>query len=217
VATSAQSRILDVAIRLFAERGFDEVTVREIAEAAGANVAAINYYFGAKEQLIRQAIRSVIAPLNQRRLAALAAAQGPSGKINIKDIVGAMVEPTVAACKSGTGPERHYARILVLAFALRQPFVDDVMSEQTDRVALSFVDAIARALPGLDRTEIYWRYDFMIGALLHILLDSSRDHRLKRLSGGLCDTSAGEAITDQLVSFLIAGMKAPRPGMRSAS
>src|SRR5882757_2309157 len=76
VATSAQSRILDVAIRLFAERGFDEVTVREIAEAAGANVAAINYYFGAKEQLIRQAIRSVIAPLNQRRLTALAAAQG---------------------------------------------------------------------------------------------------------------------------------------------
>jgi len=213
VETSAQGRILEGAITLFAERGFDEVTVREIAEAADANVAAINYYFGAKEQLIRHAIRSVIAPLNERRLAALAAVQSASGERNVKDIVRAMVEPTVEACKSGTGPERHYARILVLAFALRQPFVNEVMSEQTDRVALSFVEALARALPGVDRTEIYWRYDFMIGSLLHILLDSSRDHRLKRLSGGLCDTSAVEAITDQLVTFLTAGMKAPRPGM----
>ena len=46
----------------------------------------------------------------------------------------ALVEPTVNACMRGAGPERHYARILLHTFALRQPFVDEAMAEQNDRV-----------------------------------------------------------------------------------
>src|SRR3954451_23443877 len=68
------SRILESAIVLFAERGFSDVTVREIADHAGANPAGINYYFGGKERLIRHVIRSVFSPLNEQRLAAVAAA-----------------------------------------------------------------------------------------------------------------------------------------------
>ena len=43
------------------------------------------------------------------------------------------------------GVQRHYARMLILAFALRQPFVEEVVSEQTQRVASQFVDALADA------------------------------------------------------------------------
>lgn len=210
--TGTDSRILDSAITLFAERGFSEVTVREIAEHAGANPAAISYYFGAKEQLIKQAIRSVIAPLNDQRLAALTALQSRGTPADFEDVVRAMVEPTVQACMKSSGPERHYARVLVLSFALRQPFVDEVMAEQTDKIALRFVDALMQALPGSDRATMFWRYDFMIGALLHILLDSSRGHRLRRVSGGLTETSDPDAVTEQLVSFVAAGLKAQAPG-----
>lgn len=211
--TGTDARILESAITLFAERGFSEVTVREIAEHAGANPAAISYYFGAKEQLIKQAIRSVIAPLIEQRLAALTALLSRGGPIDFVDVVRAMVEPTVRACMNGSGSERHYARVLVLSFALRQPFVDEVMAEQTDEVALRFVEALAQALPGSDRATMFWRFDFMIGALLHILLDSSRGHRLRRVSGGLTETSDPHAITEQLVSFLAAGLKAPAPSL----
>lgn len=202
------ARILESAITLFAARGFDEVTVRDIAEDAGANPAAISYYFGAKEQLIQHAIRSVIAPLNERRLAALAAVRAMNGPIALEDVVRAMVEPTVRACTSGAGSERHYARVLVLSFALRQPFIDEVMNQETDQVAERFVEALGEALPGNDRATLFWRYDFMIGALLHILLDASRNHRLRRLSGGLCDTSNPEDLVAQLVAFIVAGLKA---------
>jgi AcrR family transcriptional regulator len=201
------ARILDSAITLFAARGFDEVTVRDIAEDAGANPAAISYYFGAKEQLIQHAIRSVIAPLNERRLAALAAVRAAGGTLTLDDVVRAMVEPTVRACISGTGSERHYARVLVLSFALRQPFIDEVMNQETDQVAERFVEALGEALPGSDRTTLFWRFDFMIGALLHILLDSSRNHRLRRISGGLCDTSNEEDLIAQLVAFIVAGLR----------
>ena len=166
------ARILDSALELFAARGFDAVSVRDIAEHAGANPAAISYYFGAKEQLIQQAIRSVIAPLNALRLAALGevVARNPDGRIAIDDVVRAMIEPTVRACFTGTGPERHYARIWMLSLSLRQPYIDEVMTEQTDELLQRFVAAMSKALPGRSLASVYWAYDFMIGAMLHILL-----------------------------------------------
>lgn len=209
--SNTQRRILDSAITLFAQNGFSEVTVRDIADHAGANVAAISYYFGAKEQLIKEAIRTVIAPLNEQRLAALAAVYSGTHPSSLEDVIRAMVEPTVRACMIGQSPERHYARVLVLSFALRQPFVDEVMAEQTDKVALRFVEALAEALPGTDRGTLFWRFDFMIGALLHILLDPSRGHRLRRVSASLADTGDERAVTEHLVAFIIGGMTAQVP------
>ena len=43
-----RQRLLEAAARLFAARGFTHVTVREICNAANANVAAVNYHFGDK-------------------------------------------------------------------------------------------------------------------------------------------------------------------------
>lgn len=47
-----QSRILEVAEKLFAENGFDGTSVRQIAREADINVAMISYYFGSKEKLL---------------------------------------------------------------------------------------------------------------------------------------------------------------------
>jgi AcrR family transcriptional regulator len=203
-------RILHSAIELFAERGFDQVTVRDIAERADVNHAAIGYYFGAKEQLIKRAIATVIAPLNEQRISALNAVKVKSGKrrLKLEHVVRAMVEPTVTACMVGMGVQRHYARMLILAFALRQPFVEEVVSAQTDDVATQFVTALSEAVPGADRADMYWGFDFMIGSMLHILLDTSRNHRLRRISDGLCDTSSPRDVTEHLVRFVTAGFRA---------
>ena len=49
-------RILNAAGPIFAEKGFEAATVREICQAAGVNLAAVNYYFGGKENLYREAL-----------------------------------------------------------------------------------------------------------------------------------------------------------------
>jgi len=47
-----QIQIIETAERLFAERGFDGTSVRDIADEAGVNVAMISYYFGSKEKMM---------------------------------------------------------------------------------------------------------------------------------------------------------------------
>lgn len=52
-----RQRVLESATRLFAEKGFRDATVHEICDAARANIAAVNYYFGSKENLYEAAWR----------------------------------------------------------------------------------------------------------------------------------------------------------------
>jgi AcrR family transcriptional regulator len=55
-----RDRLLKAAERLFAERGFTDVTVRDICRAARANVAAVNYHFGGKAGLYREVLQIAI-------------------------------------------------------------------------------------------------------------------------------------------------------------
>jgi AcrR family transcriptional regulator len=55
-----RERLLTAATRLFAENGFDAVTVRDISDRAKANVAAVNYHFGGKLGLYDEVMRSAI-------------------------------------------------------------------------------------------------------------------------------------------------------------
>ena len=56
--TISRERLLDEAETLFAEKGFHAVTVREITKAAHCNLAAVNYYFGNKQQLYLEVFRA---------------------------------------------------------------------------------------------------------------------------------------------------------------
>lgn len=51
-----KEHILDVAEQLFAEQGFEAVSVREISKAAAINIAMVSYYFGSKEKLYEEVI-----------------------------------------------------------------------------------------------------------------------------------------------------------------
>lgn len=57
--SDTQKRVLDAAGEVFAEVGYRAATVRQICEKAGANIAAVNYYFGDKEGLYLAVLRSV--------------------------------------------------------------------------------------------------------------------------------------------------------------
>jgi TetR/AcrR family transcriptional regulator, regulator of cefoperazone and chloramphenicol sensitivity len=65
-SADAQARLLAAALEIFGQKGPDGATVREIAGAAGQNVAAIAYYFGNKERLYRAVLEGIVRELRSR-------------------------------------------------------------------------------------------------------------------------------------------------------
>ena len=57
---STRERILEVAGPLFAEKGFEGATVRDICEVAAANIASVNYHFGGKSKLYIEVVERAI-------------------------------------------------------------------------------------------------------------------------------------------------------------
>lgn len=55
--SQTRQRLLEAAATVFSEKGFRDATIREISARAGANVAAINYHFGDKQELYREVLR----------------------------------------------------------------------------------------------------------------------------------------------------------------
>lgn len=81
------ARVLQNAVRVFAARGYDGASTRDLAAAAGVNIATLNYHFGSKEQLYSACVDAVYA-----RLRADAAALEALDRRDAPDVVRALWE-----------------------------------------------------------------------------------------------------------------------------
>ena len=82
-----RARLLNAAARLFADRGFARVTVRDICKKAHANVAAVNYHFGGKDGLYDAVMRMAIETMQATTEAARAAGRDLAPEARIRAYV----------------------------------------------------------------------------------------------------------------------------------
>ncbi len=83
-----RQRLLDHAEQLFAEHGYDAVSIRDLCQAAGVNLAAVNYHFGGKEALYGEVIERLMTAKRDRFLAVIAS-QRPDAEGDLESLLGA--------------------------------------------------------------------------------------------------------------------------------
>ncbi len=76
---STRNRILQAAERLFAEKGVENATLKMVTQEAGVNLAAVNYHFGSKDELIAELFVTRSLATNRERLNELRLAEETGG------------------------------------------------------------------------------------------------------------------------------------------
>ena len=71
-----RDRLIEVAAEMFADRGLEKTTVRDICAAAGANVAAVNYHFGGKDGLYQAVVQTAIRVMRETNDLSIEAGRG---------------------------------------------------------------------------------------------------------------------------------------------
>jgi AcrR family transcriptional regulator len=202
--------ILDAAERLYAERGFGDVTLRDIVAAAGVNLAAVNYHFGSKDELIAELFVSRGIATNRERLAELKQAEAAGhGRADIKAILRALVGPTLRGCLGPANEQSTAAHFMIRASIESVPPIRRIKNREIDHLQ-KFAAAMRRSLPDCDEADLYWGLHFALAMTHQTIRDTER---LTKLSEGKCDLDDVEALIERIVdacATTLTGRAAPR-------
>ncbi|NNE60337.1 MAG: TetR/AcrR family transcriptional regulator [Woeseia sp.] len=205
-AEATRGRILDAAERLFAKRGFEGVTVRQIMSQAGADVALAYYHFKSKRDLFDAVLLRRAQTLNSLRLAALEGLEkrDSDDPPSIEEIIEAFTQPLLEVLDSDPEEWRDYMA-LVAQVNNSPEWGGALMTRFFDPLVKRFLDALRVALPGCREEDLFWSYHFLSGALT---LTFAETGRLDNLSGGLCKSSDMAAASARMPQFVAAGFRA---------
>ena len=200
-AGATRDAILGTAERLFAERGLNAVSNRQISEAAGqGNNAAVGYHFGTKADLVRAIVRRHDAPVTDRRRTLVARIDGSDDP---RDWISCWVLPVVEHLES-LGLPTWYARFgaqVMAEPAFRQIIQDETRSDPTlDRIREG-LNGCAPALPA----DVCVARNYMTRQLIvATLADCERALAEGRHSPYLSWRRAANNLTDALVGLWLA-------------
>ena len=209
----AKTRLIDAAERLFAERGVDAVSVREITREASANVAAVHYHFGSKSALLRAVLDRTIQPLTARRAELLAAQlEASRGEpLTLEAILDAFLRPDLEAIHALHERAPIVARFLGLTYGSPSADVRQFMEELAENRE-SFFEQIQRALPEVPADEIEWRMRCIVGVIVTLFSQATPPG-----VPGPFETGDVEGTLSRFIAFSAAALGAPLPDKRSDS
>ena len=199
--------ILCAAEELFATNGFNAISIRDIARAAGANPGSVTYHFKTKDGLLLEIYRRHCGPMNRRRSELLVAAKRVRDlQDRLEAIVRAYVLPAFSSGSDLAGGGARFTRLRAVMSAEANEVARKIIAQTFDDTSHAFIDAVHESLPQIPRNEIVWRSHFLLGALYYTLVTPERVSRLSR--GGADGADAGNAI-EQLVRATVASLQAP--------
>jgi AcrR family transcriptional regulator len=178
---------------LFAEQGYAATSVRAIAKTAGVNLAAAHYHFGSKRGLLVAVIHERATPINNCRLQALVELESHLGELTVDAIMTAYFAPFVSGELSEGFP-----RVMARVFGEPSELIRPILEKEFLPVTQRFITALQIALPGLSNDDLAWRFHFVLGAMIHLVIFSEP-------LGGVNENSVPDAF-HHLQAFVVAGL-----------
>ena len=202
---AARQRLLDAGEQLFSAHGWNGVSIRTLAAAADVSLAALNYHFGEKENLLAEIFAARAAPIAAERVRLLREIE-TGGAPTLEAVIEAFLRPALTVgsrfggevfaklrARLGTEPEAFSRRILARAF---------------DESSRLYIDALQRLLPDLAPAELAWRFHFLLGSMVYTMANPGR---IQSVTDGRCDPGDADAALRRMVPFLAAGFRSAAP------
>jgi AcrR family transcriptional regulator len=185
----ARQRLLEAAAEVFASKGYAQASTREICRLAGANVAAIHYYFGDKASLYREIFRPT-----EMLLAFPDELLDPS--VSLRDALAAFYRHVLSF--AGDPKASQYMRMLFVREQLEPTGVlpagkAEVLRPMHDRLLQFLLARVDGAEPDLELHQLTFA---LVGLVMVLLVERGSAEQLAR--GLLSDARAIEATVQRL-------------------
>jgi TetR/AcrR family transcriptional regulator, regulator of cefoperazone and chloramphenicol sensitivity len=200
-----REKLLDAAGRVFADRGYEAATVREICRRAGANVAAVNYHFRDKQGLYAQVL---LRMAGEARIEGMRAALNESGAP--EEIFRRVIKARMQGLGTHRPPDWHF-RIVAREFSHPTPAMSRMIDKVSRPLYERMLDLIGKIiqLPVDNEKTRLCTYSVMGQIILYALASPI----LMKLWSGLKMTSTQmDRIADHIADFSLAYLREIRYG-----
>lgn len=192
---NAKERILTAAEEIFLEGGFDGVSIRELTDAAGVNIALVNYYFGGKRNLYLEVLQRKFTAVAKCKCALLRQAISPQQNPDLRYIITTYVllhldsDETVLA-------SQQFLRLVSRQLADD----DDAMELLLQKLILPIhqlaKDFIGQACPQFSKEDISLCIGSITGQIFHFL-------RFPKAFQAMIDPTETDNLREKMVSHII--------------
>jgi AcrR family transcriptional regulator len=202
---SVHDRLLDAAEELFCEHGFEGTSVRDIAGAAGCNVASVNYYFGGKDKLYVEVWRRHLLYMRDMRIASIERVMSETG--GRPTLEGLLRSYAIAFLEPLMEGEKSFRFIRLMAREMIDRHLPEGMfvKEMILPVMTALQKAIVQICPGLKEMEVQLVILSIVGQLMHVIAAKTMFEQSGELGAPRFDLSE---IVEHIVAFSAAGIRA---------
>ncbi len=201
-----REKILKSAWKLFAEKGFEDVSIRDVTQDADVNIASVSYHFGSKSGLIQEIVVEALVPMNKQRVILLKQAGDSVGgveHVQIRDLIESFVRPVVCPEEYG-GCSDMMARLMARYLIDRDYDVPMKVMDSFGDVYKIFSIAIRAQCPNVEPKKALEKLIFSTGA---VFMFQSFSGLVAKATGNESALNIDDYLKDA-VAFCEAGFKA---------
>jgi AcrR family transcriptional regulator len=209
-AESAESTLIAIAERLFADYGVGAVSLRAVMNEAGTNIAAVHYHFGSKQALLDAVVTRRLPQVVAAR-AAIVEQLLAADTVTVHDVAEALARPAIMVLETGG---EYWLRLLNRLLGTDHRDLSEVAEGFHARNAV-LVDLLTRLTPDVSRPVVNFRLTQAMRLTLDVLGDLSRTCTLMSNQADKWTDDDVIAQRFDVIAAILAGPPAGRPARRT--